>query len=247
MASLKPELDGQLKRQAVWLRESWLWLLRTRVFEKETARLSALDVGCGPGHVMEIVSPQMDVRGIDIDPAMVAEAKSLGLNVVQAPAEKLPFEDGSVDFVYCTFLLLWVKDPVKVVSEMSRVSRRWVACLAEPDFGARLDYPDALSPLKELIVKGMKRESGDPFIGRKLRGVFARCGLDAEVGAHHGVWSIDKLREETPGEWSYLQMTAEPSFDSKLQLERIRSSWDKALAERSLFQFNPVFYALAKK
>ncbi len=247
MAGVKPELDGQLKRQALWLRESLLWLLRTRVLEKETTRLNALDVGCGPGHIMEVMSSQMDVRGVDIDSAMVSEAKGKGLNVVLGPAEKLPFEDESFDFVYCTFLLLWVKDPVKVVSEMARVSRRWIACLAEPDIGARLDYPDALASLKELLVKGIKREGGDPFTGRKLRGVFAKCGLEAEVGAHLGVWNIDKLRDETPGEWRYLHMTAERDFDSRLLLERIRSAWDEALADRTLFQFNPVFYAIAKK
>lgn len=247
MAGLKPELDRQLKRQSLWLRESWLWLLRTRVLEKEPARLKALDVGCGPGSVMEVMSSVMDVRGVDIDPAMVSAGKARGLNVIEGAAEKLPFEDGSYEFVYCTFLLLWVKDPVKVVREMARVSKRWVACLSEPDFGARLDNPDGLAPLKELIVKGIQKEGGDPFIGRKLRGVFAKCGLEAEVGAHLGVWSIEKLREETPDEWRYLQMTAEANFDSRLQLERIRSTWDKALDEGSLFQFNPVFYALAKK
>ena len=247
MTGLRPGLDSQLKRQALWLRESWLWLLRTRVLEKEPSRLKALDVGCGPGHVMEVMSAQMDVRGLDIDPAMVTEASKRGLSVVEGPAENMPFEDGSFDLVYCTFLLLWVKDPVKVVSEMKRVSRRWVACLAEPDFGARLDYPDALAPLRDLIVRGMKREGGDPYVGRKLRSVFAKSGLEAEVGAHLGVWSIDKLREETPDEWRYLLMTAEPSFDSKLQVDKIRLAWDGALADRSLFQFNPVFYALAKK
>jgi len=246
MAGLKPELDAQLGRQALWLRDSWLWLLRTRVLEKEQRRLTALDVGCGPGHVMEVMSSVMDVRGVDIDPAMVSEGRRRGFDISEGSAEKLPFGDGSFDFVYCTFLLLWVKDPEKVVAEMSRVSRRWVACLAEPDFGARLDYPDGLAPLREMIEKGIRNEGGDPFLGRKLRGIFARCGLDAEVGAHLGVWSIDKLKEETPGEWRYLRMTAEPSFDSKLQLEKIRSAWDKALNERSLFQFSPVFYALAR-
>ncbi len=247
MAGLRPELDEQLKRQALWLRESWLWLLKTRILEKEPNRLSGLDVGCGPGRVMEVMAPVMDVRGVDIDPAMVSQGRARGLNIVQGQAERLPFEDGSFDFVYCTFLLLWVKDPVKVVSEMKRVSRKWVACLAEPDFGARLDYPDGLAPLKDLIVKGMKSEGGDPHVGRKLRNIFSRCGLEAEVGAHLGVWGIDKLREETPGEWKWLRMTAEPNFDSKLQLEKIRSAWDKALSEGSLFHFNPVFYALAKK
>jgi len=248
MTGLRPELDHQLSRQAIWLKESWLWLLRTRVLEKEPGkRLSALDVGCGPGHVMEVMSSVMDVRGLDIDPEMVAAGKSRGLNIIQGPAEKLPFEDGSFDFVYCTFLLLWVRDPMDVVSEMKRVSRRWVACLAEPDVGARLDYPEGVTHLKDLIVRGMKREGGDPHLGRKLRSVFARCGLDAEVGAHLGVWSIDKLREETPDEWRWIEMTTEPSFDSKLQLERIRTSWDKALDDGSLFQFSPVFYALAQK
>jgi len=247
MAGLKPELDNQLKRQALWLRESWTWLLRTRVLEKEPGRLRALDVGCGPGHVMEVLSPLMDLKGVDIDPKMVSAGRSRGYDITEGPAEKLPFESDSFDLVYCTFLLLWVKDPERVVSEMSRVSKRWVACLAEPDVGARLDYPDGIAPVKDLIVKGMKKEGGDPFMGRKLRGVFARCGLEAEVGAHLGVWGIDKLREETPGEWRYLQMTAEPGFDSKLQLDRVRSAWEKALDERTLFQFNPLFYAVARK
>ena len=196
---------------------------------------------------MDVMSSVMNVRGVDIDPSMVAAGKARGVDVVQGPAEKLPYGDNSFDFVYCTFLLLWVKDPVKVVTEMRRVSKRWIACLAEPDFGARLDYPEGLAPLKDLIVRGMKSEGGDPHVGRKLRSVFAKCELEAEVGAHLGVWSIDKLKEETPDEWRWIQMTAEPNFDSKLQLDRIRSAWDKALAEHSLFQFNPVFYALAKK
>ncbi len=247
MAGLRPELNRQLKRQALWLRESWLWLLRTRILEKEPSRLSALDVGCGPGYVMEVLASDMNVKGVDVDPAMVSEGKARGLSIAPGRAEELPYEDGSFDLVYCTFLLLWVKDPAKVVFEMKRVSRKWVACLAEPDFGARLDYPEGLSPLKELVVKGMKAEGGDPYIGRKLRSVFSKVGLSAEVGAHLGVWGIEKLREETPGEWKWIQMTAAPTFDSKLQLERIRSEWDKALGDGSLFQFNPVFYALAKK
>ncbi len=247
MKGLRPELDSQLKRQALWLRDSWLWLLRTRVIEGAPRRLSGLDVGCGPGHVMEVMSSVMDVRGVDIDPEMVSAGRARGLNVLHAPAEKLPFDDASFDFVYCTFLMLWVKDPIPVISEMRRVSRRWVACLAEPDFGARLDYPDALAPLKELVTKGIRDEGGDPFIGRKLRSVFAQCGLDAEVGAHLGVWSVEKLRQETPDEWKWIRMTARPGFDSKLQLDRIRSAWEQGLADGSLFQFNPVFYALAKK
>ena len=247
MAGLRPELDAQLKRQALWLRDSWLWLLRTRMLEKEPSRLSGLDVGCGPGHVMEVMSSVMDVKGVDIDPAMVTAGRGRGLDVAEGQAEKLPFEDGTFDFVYCTFLLLWVRNPVAVVSEMTRVSRRWVACLAEPDFGARLDYPDGIASLKDLVAKGIKSEGGDPFVGRKLRSVFARCGLEAEVGAHLGVWSIDKLRQETPDEWKWIKMTAEPNFDSKLQLDKVRAAWDKSLDDGSLFQFNPVFYALAKK
>jgi SAM-dependent methyltransferase len=250
MASIKPELDMQLKRQSMWLKESWMWLLEKKVLSskegKSTAGLKALDVGCGAGLVMEILGELLDVKGVDIDPGMVDEARKRGFDVSQADALNLPYEDSSFDIVYCSFLLLWVRDPVKAVSEMKRVSRRWVLALAEPDFGARIDYPENLAKLTQLIIQGMREDGGDPTIGRKLRSVFGACGLKADIGVHPGVWDLDKLYAETMDEWRWIDMTVNVG-GRKENLSVLRTAWIDALKKGSLFQFNPFFYAFAKK
>lgn len=248
MAWTQKEMDRQLSRQSMWLRESWMWLLEQRVLKKWTGhkRPTALDVGCGPGFVMEALWEDLDVRGIDIDPAAVGEARGRGLDVREADAHALPFGDGSFDIAYCSFLLLWVRDPVKVVSEMARVSRDWVVCLAEPDMGARIDYPDELRPVAGMVREGVAAEGGDPLIGRKLRSVFKEAGLDADIGAHPGVWGIEKLREESEAEWRYLELTAEDAGRSEA-LAALKPAWDRAVREGTLFQHNPVFYAFARK
>ncbi len=242
------EMDRQLSRQSMWLRESWMWLLQQRVLKGWAGqrRPTALDVGCGPGFVMEALWESLDVRGIDIDPSAVEEARTRGLDAREADANALPFEDGSFDLVYCSFLLLWVKDPSKVLSEMARVSRDWVVCLAEPDVGARIDFPEELAPLARMAEDGIRAEGGDPLVGRKLRSIFRSCGLDADIGVHPGVWGVEKLREESEAEWRYLELTAKDAGRSEA-LARLRPAWDRAVREGTLFQHNPVFYAFARK
>ena len=245
---MDPGIDAQLRRQSLWLRESWLWLMRTKVMPGYPAgtKPTALDVGCGPGFVMEHMHDVCHVKGVDIDPEMVSSARARGLAVIQGDAHDLPFHDGEFDIVYCTFVIMWLKDPAKALSEMARVSRRWVLCLAEPDVGARIDHPEELGEVKDLVIKGIRSEGGDPLVGRKLRGLLGSCGLEAEVGVHAGVWSLEKLRQESEDEWRYIE-TAAGGLGRTEDLARAREAWKKALDDGSLFQFSPVFYALAKK
>jgi ubiquinone/menaquinone biosynthesis C-methylase UbiE len=63
------------------------------------------------------------------DPHMAAklrkrvESLSVDAFVVGAPAERLPFDDASVDTVVSTLVLCTVKDPHKALAEISRVLR----------------------------------------------------------------------------------------------------------------------------
>lgn len=193
--------------------------------------------------VAENLSTRMDVTTVDLDPEMVRKARSRGIISMQGDASDLPFEDGSFDIVYCSFLLLWTKDPIKAIKEMSRVSKDWVICLAEPDHGGRIDHPSSLEPLRDIVVEGMRREGADPFMGRKLREIFHHCGLEPFIGVHPGVWDIGRLRSESDYEWNWLVRTA----GSDQRLKDIKPAWDRALADGSMFQFNPIFYALARK
>lgn len=240
--------EEQLLRQRSWLGESWTWLLQSKVLGgKAPERVpTALDVGCGPGLVMELLSPYLDVQGIDIDPDMVAASNARGQRALVARAEELPFEDGSFDLVYCSFLLLWTPDPVQVVSEMARVSRDWVICLAEPDHGGRISYPPEINDLDALFVKGLRKQGADPEMGRKLQGVLSHCGLTPQMGVHPGMWEMGRMRAEAAEEWRSLAPFAGEVADAGT-LSRIRKGWDEAARTGSLIQYTPTFYAIASK
>lgn len=245
-------LEAQLQRQVIWLKESWLWHLQRKVTNAYKVRGTGqppprgLDVGCGPGLVMDLLGAEMDIEGVDLDPDMVEMCRARGLRARTADAGNLPFDDGEFDIVYCSFLLLWVKDPVKVVNEMTRVSRRWVIALAEPDYGARIDHPGELRILNDIMTEGILAEGGDPHIGRKLRHVFSSCGLDVEVGAHAGVWDVEKLRGEFDGEWRSVKELAKERM-SEEELERVRGAWSASIEDGTVFQYNPIFFAFGQR
>lgn len=87
-----------------------------------------LDVGTGDGtYAIEAARRGAKVTGIDVDPAMLAAARSrsesAGVSVVfsDAPAEELPFEDGTFDVVLAVTVLCFVPDARGAVHEMARV------------------------------------------------------------------------------------------------------------------------------
>ncbi len=237
----------QLRRQAEWLSESWNWLLDTRVLAHDPpgTRPTALDVGCGPGYVMKELEGRLRITGVDLDPDMVSACRAMGLDARTGDAFDLPFEAGSFDVVYCTFLLMWLEDAEGALLEMTRVSRGWVLCLAEPDFGARIDHPDGLLEVRDMVVEGFRTRAADPFMGRQLRELYTRCGMTAEVGFHPGVWDVERLREEFADEWGYLVKAAPDADPGKL--ERIRTAWKEALTAGTAFSFNPIFWAMGRK
>lgn len=71
----------------------------------------ALDLGAGGGHVAYLLARwAADVVAADLSPdmlaAVAATARKQGLGniaTVEAPAERLPFEDGSFDFLACRY------------------------------------------------------------------------------------------------------------------------------------------------
>jgi len=239
-------LIEHLRRQGGWYAEWWHWILKGKVLPELPLRPSALDVGCGPGFVMDALSDILEVQGVDRDQDMVSACRVKGAKVVKGDAQQLPFEDGSFDIVYCTFLMVWAEDQLAVLQEMRRVSRGWVLCLAEPDYEARVDFPLELRDLAHLIAEGVRRAGGDPCTGRKLRHLFSSCGMEAEVGVHPGIWSLQRSRQEGQREWDWVRsMVGEAASEG--ELERLRTTWDRALEEGSLLQFNPTFYAIARR
>jgi SAM-dependent methyltransferase len=89
--------------------------------ELEGARI--LDAGCGVGtYATQFRKFSPRVTGVEIDPGAAAQARRLGLDVVAAPAEALPFADASFDVVFSHEVIEHVEDDRRTAAEMARVT-----------------------------------------------------------------------------------------------------------------------------
>lgn len=93
--------------------------------------LRGLDVGCGTGRLLAFLHdawPGLRLSGIDLSVPYLAEARRLigrtaRVKLIEGAAEKLPFEDASIDFIVSSFLLHELPQTVRdeVLREMARV------------------------------------------------------------------------------------------------------------------------------
>jgi methionine biosynthesis protein MetW len=89
---------------------------------------SVLDVGCGTGELMIFFKKKKKtVFGIDISASALQVAKKKGFKIKKVDLdEKLPFKTNEFDASICNQVLMHVFDPSFVISEMKRVSKRYV-------------------------------------------------------------------------------------------------------------------------
>ncbi|MEU5398173.1 methyltransferase domain-containing protein [Streptomyces sp. NPDC005963] len=84
---------------------------------------AVLDVACGTGLVSRLFAGRVRrLVGVDITPEMAEQARDMLDELVIAPAEKLPFEDGTFDIVVCRQGIQFMTLP-DAVREMVRVTR----------------------------------------------------------------------------------------------------------------------------
>ena len=88
-----------------------------------------LDVACGTGVVARAVADRLAgsgrVVGLDLNPAMLAVAARLRPDIDwrEGDVASLPFGGASFDLVTCQAALMFFRDPVQALREMSRVAR----------------------------------------------------------------------------------------------------------------------------
>lgn len=230
----------------------WTADLRSYLFSKcgLSRSKTVLEIGCGSGVILSEIEEKYHTLlfGLDIDAGFLSFAKSLAPSMIpiQADGHRLPFSQGHFDLTYCHFLLLWTKNPLTVVNEMRRVTRPGgiVLALAEPDYGGRIDYPPELGVVGKWQTAALQDQGADPYIGRRLRSLFAKAGLEQiETGVLGGQWKASDRLPMEESEWSLLQsdLTNHPAFkeNEDLYKEIDRKAWESG--ERILFV--PTFYA----
>jgi SAM-dependent methyltransferase len=164
---------------------------------------SALDVGCGPLGVLDLLSdrvgPTGQVVGLDREPRFLAMAapsvreRCLGnVELLRAGADATGLPSGSFDLVHERLLLNNVPRPVDVVAEMARLtcSGGWVA-VQDMDWISWTCVP-AHPDWNRLADAAAAAWSGDVRIGRRLPGLLRAAGLvEVEVDAHIRVFRPD--------------------------------------------------------
>jgi len=104
------------------------WL--SRFLQREKIR-NILDVGCGIALDYEQYLEdglKIDYHGIDITPVFLKHAKEKfpNLDVRFASVENIPYSDRAFEVVSCRHLLEHLENPARAISEMTRISSKFV-------------------------------------------------------------------------------------------------------------------------
>lgn len=118
IARIYDVLEWPMERGARhWRRQLWSRVTGDRI----------LELGIGTGKNMRWYPPGTAITGLDLSPRMLERARrrarssSIGIELVEADAQQLPFADASFDTVVATFLFCSVPDPVRGLEEARRV------------------------------------------------------------------------------------------------------------------------------
>jgi ubiquinone/menaquinone biosynthesis C-methylase UbiE len=108
--------------------EAGMRQMRREVLAGATGR--TIDIGAGTGFNLELFPPEASELVLaEPDPHMLKQLREKvpksgrEASVVQAPAEKLPFEDASFDTAVFTLVLCTVPDPAAALAEAARLLR----------------------------------------------------------------------------------------------------------------------------
>jgi SAM-dependent methyltransferase len=152
--------------------------------------MRALDAGCGPGVITsvmaEVVGRQGSVLGVDLNPQRLEEARAHcaplpQCSFLQGNIRKLELASDTFDYVWCQFVLEYLRDPEVALAELIRVTRQGGrVVVSEVDDLGMLNWPFPLE-LEEgcrKFVAAIGAAGFDLRMGRKVFHLYRRAGLE---------------------------------------------------------------------
>lgn len=171
---------------------------------KLSLRKVVLDVGAGEGLVAAEIAARTGrtVYTLDLSPGRPLPE---GVRAVAGDAHASPFKDQSLDAVAYQFVLLWVSDPILVLSEAWRVLRPGgiVMILSEPDLSSRIDEPD--TGLGRAICRAVLSSGGHPDAGYRMEEWLRGAGFSPKIQTTTTEWAALTNPAEAEHELAFLQ------------------------------------------
>jgi ubiquinone/menaquinone biosynthesis C-methylase UbiE len=179
--------------------------IQSSLFEKSTIEtlnlagiqqgMRCLDVGCGQGYtsllLSQLVGRTGKVVGMDIseDNIKTCNTKVSHNNIkfIVGDIYNSILDESSFDLVYSRFLFQHLPDPEKALERLLRLTAdEGIVVLEELDQGLWLSYPTDpnLRKLQKAYVNLLKLSGSDPYIARKLYGIYLKKGLRPNVSGY---------------------------------------------------------------
>lgn len=237
------------------LQAGWTRAMRVHLYRRIAlmGRRRILDIGCADGLITAEIAGRTkgEVTGIDISPERVDEARRNHPDIAfrETDAHDLPFGDGSFDAVVTNFTLMWTERPERVMAEVVRVLKNGGAFLAsgEPDYGGRIDEPESLSALAGAWAESIVADGGDPFFGRRLKGLMTGSGLrSVEVGVMPSVWEPE-AGDELEAYLDCLRYLFSGRAAGGLDIDEIIKRERQAARSGARLVFLPIFWGIGEK
>ena len=123
-------------------------------------RSDVLDLGCGNGEILNILSKELDatVLGIEIDQSNINECIKSGINVIQQNIDEglSNFSDKSYDVVIMSQTIQVLKEPKKALLEVTRIGNESIVTI--PNFGHWLTRANLMFSGKMPVTGALPKE-----------------------------------------------------------------------------------------
>jgi ubiquinone/menaquinone biosynthesis C-methylase UbiE len=160
-----------------------------------------LEVAVGTGRNFNFYPPDVNITGIELSPAMLAIARQraadlrLDIDLREADAQHLPFDDDRFDTAVCTLSLCEIPDPAAAIAEMKRVLRPGGRLLLLDHIGSSW-WP--IRAVQHLLEQFTIRATGEHMTRRQLPLVQA-AGLDIIEVERLKAGTVERIAARKPG------------------------------------------------